>query len=233
MPRPEDQSPPSRRRDVTRRVTRREAAVPRTARGRRPARDRAGDAGPLARRPGLRAVAGADRGGPAVDVLRGAADGERHAGRAPRRGPGLQGRLPPVQDHAGLPRAAPGRLGLPRPAGRGRGRAGTRRVRQEGDRGLRDRRVQRAMPRVGAAARGRVRGAHRADGLLGRPAARLPHHGRRTTSSRSGGRSRSSSTRACWSGTTGSARTARAARPRCPITRWASRTCTGPCPTRR
>ena len=44
-----------------------------------------------------------------------------------------------------------------------------------------------------------------------------------TTSSPSGGRSRRSSARACWSGTSGSARTARAARRRCRTTRWASR----------
>jgi len=47
------------------------------------------------------------------------------------------------------------------------------------------------------------------------------------TSSPSGGRSRRSSATACWSRTTGSARTARAARRRCRTTRWASRTSTG------
>ena len=40
------------------------------------------------------------------------------------------------------------------------------------------------------------------------------------TSSRSGGRSSRSSTRACWSRTTGSRRTARAAAPACPTTSW-------------
>ncbi len=113
-----------------------------------------------------------------MDVLRGAADGERHAGRAPHRGPGLQGPLPAVQDHAGVPRHPQGRLGLPRAARRGRRGEGTRAVRQEGHRDLRRRRVQRAVPRVGAAARGRVRRAHHADGLLDRPVHRLPHHGR-------------------------------------------------------
>ena len=43
-----------------------------------------------------------------MDFLRGSADGERHARRPPHRGAGAQGRLPPVQDHAGLSRAAPG-----------------------------------------------------------------------------------------------------------------------------
>ena len=41
-----------------------------------------------------------------------------------------------------------------------------------------------------------------------------------TTSSPSGGRSSRSSTRACWSRTTGSRRTARAAAPACPTTSW-------------
>ena len=91
----------------------------------------------------VRGVAAADRGRAAVDVLRGAADGERHAGRAPHRGPGLQGPVPPVQDHAGVPRRPQGRLGLPRAARRGRRGEGTRPFRQEGHRGLRRRRVQR------------------------------------------------------------------------------------------
>ena len=43
-------------------------------------------------------------------------DRQRHARHPPRRGPRLQGRLPAVQDHAGLPGRAQGRLGLPRPA---------------------------------------------------------------------------------------------------------------------
>ena len=116
---------------------------------------------------------------------------------------GFQGRFPRFKTMR-APRATPGGLGLPRPAGRGGRREGTRPGRQEGHRGLRHRGVQRAVPRVGAAARGRVRGDHRADGLLGRPVAAYGPW-TRPTSSRSGGRSRSSSTRACWSGTTGSA----------------------------
>ena len=65
----------------------------------------------------LRQVAGAERdGAEPLDVLRGPADRQRPAGHPPRRGPRLQGRLPPVPDHAGLPRRAQGRLGLPRPA---------------------------------------------------------------------------------------------------------------------
>ena len=60
--------------------------------------------------------------------------------------------------------------GLP---GRARGREGARLHRQEGHRGVRRRRVQRALPRVGAAPRRRVRRDDRADGLLGRHGRRL------------------------------------------------------------
>ena len=97
----------------------------------------------------LRAQPRADRRRRAVDVLRGPADRQRQARRPPRRGPRLQGRVPPVQDDAGLPRGPQGRLGLPRPAGRARGREGARLHRQGRHRGLRRRRVQRA----GAASR--------------------------------------------------------------------------------
>ena len=58
----------------------------------RPPRDRAGGADPLAGRPDLRAVRGADGGRPALDLLPGPAGGERHARLAPRRGPGAAGR---------------------------------------------------------------------------------------------------------------------------------------------
>ena len=75
-------------------------------------------------------VPGAAADAPALDVLRGPADRERQARHPPRRGPGLQGRLPAVQDHAGLPRRPQGRLGLPRPAGRARRREGARLHRQ-------------------------------------------------------------------------------------------------------
>ena len=96
-------------------------------------------------------------GRPAVGVLRGPAHRQRQARHPPRRGPGLQGRLPPLQDHEGLPRRPQGRLGLPRPAGRARRREGARLRRQAGHRGVRHRRVQRPLPRVGAPARRRVR----------------------------------------------------------------------------
>ena len=59
-------------------------------------------------------------------------------------------------------------MGLPRPAGRDRGREGDRDDREEGHRGVRCRRVQPALPRVRPAIRRRVRGTHRADRLLDR-----------------------------------------------------------------
>jgi hypothetical protein len=144
----------------------------------RPAGPRARGAGAVGDREGLRPHAGGRCRPPAVGVLRGPAHGQRPAGHAPHRGARVQGRLPPVQDDAGLPRAPPGRLGLPRPAGRDRrgDRAGLRR--QARHRGLRHRGVQRPLPGVRGAARRRLRRAHRADGLLGRHVDRLPHDGR-------------------------------------------------------
>ena len=76
-----------------------------------PARDRARDAREVEPGGDLRGVAEADRGRAPVELLRGAAHGERHAWRAPHRGQGLQGPLPPVQDHAGVPRHPQGRDG--------------------------------------------------------------------------------------------------------------------------
>ena len=134
----------------------------------RPARPGAGDPAALGGRQGLRPHAGGFGGQAAVGLLRGAAHRQRPAGHAPHRGPRVQGRLPPVQDHAGLARPPPGRLGLPRPAGRDRRRAGARLRRQARHRALRHRRVQRPLPGVGRAARRLVLRAHPAHGLLGR-----------------------------------------------------------------
>ena len=106
---------------------------------------------------------------PGVELLRGAADRQRRAGIAPRPVARLQGHLPPLPQHARPSRAAQGRLGLPRPARRAGGRAGARDLLEGRDRGLRDRRVQRALPRVGVPLRRGMEPAHRADRLLDRP----------------------------------------------------------------
>ena len=58
-------------------------------------------------------------------------------GHPPRRAAHVQGRLPALQDDDRPPRAAQGRLGLPRPAGRARGREGDRHHRQARHRGVR------------------------------------------------------------------------------------------------
>ena len=59
-----------------------------------------------------------------MGLLRGPAHGQRPARPPPRVGPGVQGPLPPVPDHAGPRRPPQGRLGLPRPAGGDRGGEG-------------------------------------------------------------------------------------------------------------
>ena len=118
--------------------------VPPGPRPGRPARPRARGARVLGRRQGVPAHARAQRRRPGLGVLRGPADRQRPARRPPRRGPRLQGPVPALQDHERLRRPAQGRLGLPRPAGRARGREGARLRRQGRHRGVRRRRVQRA-----------------------------------------------------------------------------------------
>ena len=68
-----------------------------------------------------------------------------------------------------------GRLGLPWAAGRDRGRTAARLHDQGRHRALRDRGVQRDVPRVGVRLRRGVGPADRADRLLDRPRRRLPH----------------------------------------------------------
>ena len=127
----------------------------------------------------LRQEPRAVRGPPRVGLLRGPAHRQRHARRPPHRGPRLQGRLPALPHHEGLPRRPQGRLGLPRPAGRARRREGARLHRQAGHRGVRHRRVQRQVPRVGDPPHRRLRRAHDPHGLLGRPRRRVPDDGPR------------------------------------------------------
>ena len=100
-------------------------------------------------------------------------------GGPPRPVARLQGHLPALQDDARAPRRAQGRLGLPRPAGRDRRREAARHQEQGGDRGVRHRRVQPALPRVGLRVPRGLERADRAHRLLGRPRRRLPHAGRR------------------------------------------------------
>lgn len=172
--------PPDGRQKVRRRkLADDNADVPPGARPGRPARARARRARLLARAEDLRQDPGPVRGAPRVGVLRGPAHGQRHAGRPPHRGARLQGRLPPLPDHARLPRGPQGRLGLPRSPGGAGGREGAGLHRQAGHRGVRHRRVQRQVPRLRDPAHRRL---HRADdphGLLGRPRRRVPHDGPR------------------------------------------------------
>ncbi len=97
-----------------------------------------------------------------MDLLRGAADGQRPPWPAPRVGPGVQGPLPPLPDDAGPRRPSQGRLGLPWPPGRDRGREGARAHQQARDRGLRRRRVHPALPRLGFSLRRGLGRPHRA-----------------------------------------------------------------------
>ena len=115
----------------------------------------------------------APQGRRALDLLRGPAHRQRPARPAPRLGPGVQGPLPPLPDHARPQRAPQGRLGLPRPAGRARGREGARPALQARDRGLRRRELQPALPRLGAALRRGLVGAHHPVGHLDRHRRRL------------------------------------------------------------
>ncbi len=126
----------------------------------------------------FQALAAGPRGRAVVGLLRGAPDRQRAAGLPSRPLAGLQGHLSPLPDDARLPRRAQGRLGLPRPAGRDRRRKGARDPAQGRDRGVRDRRLQREVPRVGLHLPRGVGPADRADRLLARPRARLPHAGR-------------------------------------------------------
>ncbi len=109
-----------------------------------------------------------------MDLLRGPADRQRQARPPPRVGTDLQGPLLPLPHHAGPLRRPSSRLGLPRPAGRGRGREATRHRRQAPDRRRdRHRRVRPPVPRVGRVLRQGVARRHRPDRLLARPRGRL------------------------------------------------------------
>ena len=108
-------------------------------------------------------------GAAAVGLLRGPAHRQRHAGPAPRLGPGLQGPLLPLPHHGRRLRGPPGRLGHPRAPRRGRGGEEARHHGQGADRVPgRHRRVHPAVPRVGLLLRRRVRAPDHPHRLLGR-----------------------------------------------------------------
>ena len=114
-----------------------------------------------------------------------------------------------------------GRLGLPRPAGRARGGEGARLHRQAGHRGVR------RSPSSTPAAASRCCGTSTSSSVMTERMGywvdiddAVPDDGPGLRRVASGGRSSRSSTRACWSRTTGSRRTARAAGPACPTTSW-------------
>ncbi|CAA9286243.1 MAG: Isoleucyl-tRNA synthetase, partial [uncultured Actinomycetospora sp.] len=153
------------------------ARVRSPARERGPARRRARGPRPLVRARRVPPQPRTHRRRRAVDLLRGSPHGQRPARHPPRRGARVQGPVPAVPDDAGVPRAAPRRLGLPRPARRARRREGARLHRQGRHRDLRHRRVQREVPRVRAAQRLGLRRHDRAHGLLGRPRRGVPDHG--------------------------------------------------------
>ena len=133
---------------------------------------------PLARARRVPAQPRGAEGRAALRLLRGPADRERTPRRPPRAGARLQGHLPALPDHARPLRRSPRGVGLPRPAGGDRGREAPGHLGQAADRGLRDRGVQRALPRVGGRLRRRVGAPDRADRLLDRQRAGLPHDGR-------------------------------------------------------
>ena len=120
-----------------------------------------------------------EQGAPMLELLRGPADGERPAGIAPRLRAGLQGRVPALPGDDGAHRPAQGRLGLSRPARRARDREGARDQLQARDRGVRNRRVQRALPRLRLPLRLRLGPDDRADRRVDRPRRPLRDDGRR------------------------------------------------------
>ena len=130
-------------------------------------------------RPTSSTASSSNAGRPAVGVLRGPADRQRQTGHPPHGVAHVQGRLPPLQGDDGPLRAAQGRLGLPRPPGGAGGGEADRHEDQARHRGVRRRRVQPPVPRVGHALRRPVGATHRAPRLLARRRRRLSDDGHR------------------------------------------------------
>src|SRR5436190_5771345 len=111
----------------------------------RPSGSRTGAARTLGAGEDLRTPARAEPRQAPLELHRRPDHGQQPDGRPPRVGPGAEGRLPALQGAARLRRAVPERLRLPGALGRGRGREGARPQFQARDRGLRARRVRRAV----------------------------------------------------------------------------------------
>src|SRR5439155_17477367 len=133
--------------------------VPFASSGSRSLGPRAGGARVVGRGADLRPAPGAEPRRQTVQLHRRADHREQSDGRPPRLGPDAEGRLPTLQGSPRIRPALPERLRLPGAVGRGRGREVARPELQAGDRGVRARRVRRALQ----GARGEVlQGDHRA-----------------------------------------------------------------------
>ena len=144
----------------------------------------------LGARGDVRAAARAEPRRPALQLHGRPDHGQQPDGRPPRLGPHAEGRLPALQGATRLRPALPERLRLPGPAGRGRGREVARAELEARDRGVRARRVRRALQGARRALRRRdhraVEAARHVDGL----GQRLLHLLATRTSSTSGASSR-------------------------------------------
>ena len=170
---------------------------------------------------------------PRMGLLRGPADRQRAARHPPRLGPAVQGPLPPVPHHAGSPRGPEGRLGLPRPPGRGRGREGARHPQQARDRGLRHRRVQPAAAASRCSATCPTSSRSPSASACGSTPTTPTGPSTTPTSRASGGCSARCGTPATSTRATRSSPTADAAAPRCRATSSASPARTATSPSRR
>src|SRR2546430_7264494 len=141
----------------------------------RPSGSRTGAARALGAGADLRTPARAEPRQASLELHRRPDHGQQPHGRPSRLGPGAEGRLPALQGAARLRREVPEWLRLPGALGRGRGREGARSQLEARDRGLRPRRVRRALQ----GARRQVRRRHDAAVEAPRPVdglgQRLPH----------------------------------------------------------
>ena len=196
-------------------------------------RARRRDARPLGRRRRVRPEPPQPPRQPGVGVLRGSADRERPTRDPPRVGPPLQGPLSPLPHDAGQARRAQGRLGLPRPAGRGR-----RSRRSSASRSSTRSRTTASSASTPSAGRrcsatSRTGSRSPAGSACGSTPPARTGRSRTTTSRACGGCSTRSGTRARSTRATRSCPTAAAAAPRCRATSSASPARTATSPSRR